>query len=88
MIPVTTLGYRDLLALDTRDLLWGFIEASVGVTAACIPTSKPLIHGRSADSMLQSVRSRLSLRSANGSTKRAFDEGDVDNVRAQDEVEK
>ena len=50
-------------------MVWSFVEAGVGVIAACLLTFKPLLNKRTAESIVNSVRSKLSLNSV-GSSKR------------------
>ena len=61
-------------------MVWSQVEASVGVIAACLPTLKPLLHGQSPESILRSLRSRLSLHSsrASASSKSDHNEGDME----------
>lgn len=63
----TTTGYRDLIGVLTNVVIWSHVEAGVAVIAACLPTLKPLVHGRAAESVVNSLRSALSLHSVNHS---------------------
>lgn len=44
-------------------LFWPMIQMGVALVAACLPTLRPLFHGLSPESVIQSVRSNLSLSS-------------------------
>lgn len=44
-------------------LFWPMIEMGVALVTACLPTLRPLLHGLSPESMIQSIRSNLSLSS-------------------------
>lgn len=59
----TNTGFRDLRGLITNILIWGQVEASIAVVAACLPTLRPLFHGKSPESLIGSIRSMLSLNS-------------------------
>lgn len=48
-------------------MVWGYIEASIGVIAACLPTLRPLIKARMPESIVNSARSKLSLSSLRSS---------------------
>ena len=56
------------------------MEAGVAVIAACLPTIKPLIHGRAAESVVNSVRSALSLQSMGSSRERRTLKEDSSNL--------
>lgn len=46
----------------TKDTMWSFIEPSMSITAACLPTLAPLFRGgRDASSLIRSVKSVLSI---------------------------
>lgn len=53
-------------------MVWGFVEAGVGTIAGCIVTFRPLFAGRTIESVVNSVRSSLSLHSwkSNGDSQR------------------
>lgn len=59
----TTLGYRDLLGVDTNAIIWAHVEAGVAVIAATLPTLRPLFLGHSPESLLGSIKSKISLQS-------------------------
>lgn len=44
-------------------VVWSQVEAGVAVVAACLPTLRPLLFGKSIDSLIGSIRSMLSLNS-------------------------
>ena len=54
-------------------MVWSFVEAGVGVIAACLPTFKPLLSKRTAESIVNSVRSKLSLDSLKSSKRQGSD---------------
>ncbi|MCJ1246595.1 hypothetical protein MMC30_003804 [Trapelia coarctata] len=54
----------DLSYYLTPIVYWPMIEASLGITAACLPTLRPLVSGISLASILDSIRSRTSLLSS------------------------
>lgn len=59
----TTTGARNLRGEETNVMLWGYVEAGVGIIAACLPTLRPLLNSRMPESIVNSVRSKLSLNS-------------------------
>ncbi|ESZ99047.1 hypothetical protein SBOR_0581 [Sclerotinia borealis F-4128] len=59
----TTTGARNLRGEETNVMLWGYVEAGVGIIAACLPTLRPLLNSRMPESIVNSVRSKLSLAS-------------------------
>jgi hypothetical protein len=62
-------------------MVWGYIEASIGVIAACLPTLRPLMKARMPESIVNSARSKLSLNSLRSSPpswmRRVSDEDDL-----------
>lgn len=62
-IVETTADARDVLGTETNVLVWAYVEVGVGIIAACLPTLKPIFDSRSIDSVIASVRSRVSLTS-------------------------
>jgi len=44
-------------------IYWSLVEASLAVVSACLPTIRPLFHGMSPESVIRSIRSRISLHS-------------------------
>jgi hypothetical protein len=44
----TSDGYQDLLDTISTALMWSLVEASVVIIAACLPSTRPLIHRSSA----------------------------------------
>ncbi|KAI0398550.1 hypothetical protein F5Y17DRAFT_8707 [Xylariaceae sp. FL0594] len=68
-IVETTADARDVLdcgglGTETNVLVWAYVEVGVGIVAACLPTLKPIFDNRSVESVVASVRSRVSLGSA------------------------
>ncbi|KAF2439686.1 hypothetical protein P171DRAFT_524784 [Karstenula rhodostoma CBS 690.94] len=69
-------------------LIWSRVEPCMSVIAACLPTLRPVISSRTAESIVASVRSAISLRSlgsggsrgTNNSAKRA-DKSDLEDSR-------
>lgn len=53
----------DDMAVVGLILFWPMIQMGVALVAACLPTLRPLFHGLSPESVIQSVRSNLSLSS-------------------------
>ena len=43
------------------------VEVGIGMIVVCLPTLRPLFHGWSPETILNSIRSAISLRSMNGS---------------------
>ncbi len=43
-------------------LFWAMMQMGIAVTVACLPTLRPLFHGFSPESIIHSIRSRISLR--------------------------
>ncbi|KAI1132271.1 hypothetical protein F5Y10DRAFT_218512 [Nemania abortiva] len=60
-IVETTAGARDVRGVETNVLVWTYVEVGVGIVAACLPTLKPILDDRSIDSVVASVRSKISL---------------------------
>ncbi|ORY19056.1 hypothetical protein BCR34DRAFT_260972 [Clohesyomyces aquaticus] len=56
------------LVLITTLLFWCQVEVSLGLLAACLPTLRGLFQSQSVDSIIQSWRGKLSLRSSKVST--------------------
>ncbi|OKL55997.1 hypothetical protein UA08_08795 [Talaromyces atroroseus] len=54
---------QDLYGEESNVMVWGYIEASIGVIAACLPTLRPLMKARMPESIVNSARSKLSLNS-------------------------
>lgn len=44
-------------------MVWSYVEVGVGVVAACLPTLRPWLQRRTAESIVNSVRSEISLHS-------------------------
>ena len=52
------------VAINTAPTIyWSLVEASLAVVSACLPTIRPLFHGVSPESIIRSIRSRISLQS-------------------------
>jgi len=66
----STPGYRDVIGIDTNVLTWSQVEAGVGIIAACLPTLRPLFMGKAPESIINSLRSALSLNSLTSSVRR------------------
>jgi hypothetical protein len=49
--------------LITTLLFWCMLEVSLGIIACCLPTLRGLIKTRSVDSVVHSIREKISLRS-------------------------
>jgi len=47
-------------------LFWAMMQMGIAVTVACLPTLRPLFHGFSPESIIHSIRSRVSLQSLRG----------------------
>ncbi|TRX87975.1 hypothetical protein FHL15_011116 [Xylaria flabelliformis] len=62
-IVETSPGARDVLGTETNVLVWAYVEVGVGIVAACLPTLGPIFDNHSIDSVVASVRSRVSLAS-------------------------
>ncbi|KAI1346045.1 hypothetical protein F5Y01DRAFT_298824 [Xylaria sp. FL0043] len=60
-IVETTAGARDVRGTETNVLVWAYVEVGVGIIAACLPTLNPLLETRSIESVVASVRSKVSL---------------------------
>jgi hypothetical protein len=55
-------------------MVWSYVEVGVGVVAACLPTLQPWLHRQAPESIVNSVRSKISLQSFEfGQRKRAPD---------------
>lgn len=58
---------REILTISPASvspiLFWPMIEMGVALVTACLPTLRPLLHGLSPKSVIQSIRSNLSLSS-------------------------
>lgn len=63
-------GFRDVIGIDTVVLAWSQVEAGIGVLAACLPTLRPLFMGKAPESLINSLRSALSLHSLGSSGRR------------------
>ncbi|KAF4626048.1 hypothetical protein G7Y89_g12115 [Cudoniella acicularis] len=66
----TTTGSRDVRGVETNAMVWSYVEVGVGVIAACLPTLKPILHRRTPESIVNSVRSKISLHSLGSASRR------------------
>ncbi|KAI0865165.1 hypothetical protein F4860DRAFT_462536 [Xylaria cubensis] len=64
-IVETTPAARDVRGVSTNVLVWTYVELGVGIVASCLPTLNPIFEKRSIDSIVASVRSKVSLASLN-----------------------
>jgi len=55
--------------LITTSLFWNMLEVSLGIIATCLPTLRGLTRKRSVDSLVNSIRDKMSLRSGQLSDK-------------------
>ncbi|KAF2812872.1 uncharacterized protein BDZ99DRAFT_568176 [Mytilinidion resinicola] len=60
----------------TAFIFWSMVETQAGLLAACLPTLRSLIQGRSMDSVLNSIHSKLSMHSL-----RSRSRSDTDSTR-------
>jgi len=58
------------LGVETNAMVWSFVEVAVGTVAACIPTLRPIINARTPESIVNSVRSAITLNSLSSSARR------------------
>ena len=56
--------------VETNAMVWTFVEVGVGTIAACLPTLKPIFDSRTPESIVNSVRSKLSINSQGSPTRR------------------
>lgn len=49
--------------LITTSLFWNMLEVSLGIVASCLPTLRGLFTNRSVDSVVNSIKVKLSIRS-------------------------
>ena len=54
-------------------MTWGLVEGGAGVIAACLPTLKPYFHSRMLESIVNSVRSVLSIGSTHSDARKGSD---------------
>ena len=57
----------DVAVNTAPTIYWSLVETAMAVISACLPTLRPLFHGFSPESILGSIRSRISLKSGGGS---------------------
>ena len=53
----------DQLGLESLGIFWSLIETGVAIPVACLPTLRPMFQGLSPESVLNSIRSMISLSS-------------------------
>jgi len=66
----TTTGSRDVRGVETNAMVWSYVEVGVGVVAACLPTIRPILNRRTPESIVNSVRSKISLNSMGSASRR------------------
>ncbi|QSZ35672.1 hypothetical protein DSL72_006794 [Monilinia vaccinii-corymbosi] len=66
----TTTGSRDVRGVETNAMVWSYVEVGVGVVAACLPTLRPILGSRTPESLINSVRSVVTLDSLSSSARR------------------
>ncbi|KAL9073756.1 MAG: hypothetical protein Q9161_002794 [Pseudevernia consocians] len=67
----------DDMAVVSLILFWPMVEMGVALVAACLPTLRPLFHDVSVESVIHSVRSKLSLSSLRSTSKSSLTQGDT-----------
>ena len=60
----------DQLGLESLGIFWSLIETGVAIPVACLPTLRPLFHGLSPESVINSIRSMISLSSIHSDSKK------------------
>ena len=60
----------DQLGLESLGIFWSLIETGVAVPVACLPTLRPVFHGLSPESVINSIRSMISLSSIHSDQKK------------------
>ncbi|KAH4063448.1 hypothetical protein HBI37_002090 [Parastagonospora nodorum] len=70
-----------LLVLITTSLFWNMLEVSLGIIAACLPTLRGLAKAKSVDSLVNSDRDKISIRSGSASNKSKDSSGSTDGHR-------
>ncbi|EAT90901.2 hypothetical protein SNOG_01252 [Parastagonospora nodorum SN15] len=70
-----------LLVLITTSLFWNMLEVSLGIIAACLPTLRGLAKAKSVDSLVNSDRDKISIRSGSASKKSKDSSGSTDGHR-------
>ena len=64
------LATTDDLGLESLGIFWSLVETGVAVPVACLPTLRPMFHGLSPESVVNSIRSIISHSSINSDRKR------------------
>ncbi|KAI9650668.1 hypothetical protein NHQ30_000689 [Ciborinia camelliae] len=67
------------LGVETNAIVWTYVEVGVGVVAACLPTLKPIVNRRTPESIVNSVRSAISLNSLNSAIRSGGPESGLGN---------
>lgn len=70
---------------ETNVMVWGYVEAGVGVIAACLPTLRPLMNSRMPESIINSARSKLSLNSLKSSPPRQRRPSDTEELASHEQ---
>ena len=60
----------DQLGLESLGIFWSLFETGVAVPVACLPTLRPIFHGLSPESVINSIRSMISLSSIHSQQKK------------------
>ena len=64
------LATTDELGLSSLGIFWSLVETGVAVPVACLPTLRPMFHGLSPESVIDSIRSIISHSSINSDKKK------------------
>ncbi|KAF1955639.1 hypothetical protein CC80DRAFT_415320 [Byssothecium circinans] len=60
-----------LVVLITTMLFWSMLEINLGIVAICLPTLRPIFQHKSVESVINSVRGRVSIKSRSNETLRS-----------------
>jgi len=60
----------DNLGLESLGIFWSLLEIGIAVPVACLPTLRPMFHGFSPESVINSIRSMISLSSLDSQHKK------------------
>lgn len=60
----------DQLGQESLGIFWSLIEIGVAVPVACLPTLRPMFHGLSPESVINSIRSMISFSSIHSGRKK------------------
>ncbi|EPE28839.1 hypothetical protein GLAREA_09960 [Glarea lozoyensis ATCC 20868] len=83
----TRTGSRDVRAVETNAMVWSYVEVGVGVVAACLPTLRPWLHRRTPESIVNSVRSKISLQSLGSRSKHGAHESVTETSKSDIELQ-